>query len=277
MNRRETTFVVGGQGYIGSAVTAIAADAVTVSRDGSAGTLPWQDFLALLPGEFEPSVVWLLDGAKHDESARLTELITALPARAHVAYVSTCTVYGNVGGDVCTERTPLSLITPHARIKAAGEDALGAAGVATAVLRFGALYGPDPRGLRKDRVTTWLNEASDQAQITVPHPTHWRGWLHRDQAGRALYAAAAERHLGTFNVSSSDATFTSAVRPAAELFGAAVVPGAGDDPLDYRIDSTPARVAGILTELPGEDLAGCIRAEAERRWPELFRMPGATA
>lgn len=261
-------FVIGGRGYVGSEVVRLAGDdAVVVSRDGADGSMPWGSLLAELPAVASPVAVWLLDGSKHDELERLRELVEVLPDGSHVAYVSTCTVYGNVGGALCDEDTELSLITPHARLKAAGEVALRDAGVATAVLRLGALYGPDPRGLRKDRVETWLTEAEDYRRVTVPDQTHWRGWLHRNQAARALLAAARLRADGVFNVASVNATFADAVAAAVDLFGAYIVDADGVDPLDYQIDARRARSAGILTTCPDEDLAACMQAFAARSWP----------
>jgi nucleoside-diphosphate-sugar epimerase len=213
-------------------------------------------------------IVWLLDGAKHDEPARLAELIQAVPPGTHVVYVSTCTVYGDRSGESCTEDTPLELITPHARVKAAGEQALANAKISTTVLRFGALYGPDSRGIRRDRVEKWLTEARDHGTVTVPDPAHWRGWLHRDQAARALLAAARTRVAGAFNVSSADATFADAARPAADWFAARVVASGVPDSLNYRIDATRARETGILSERPEEDLAACTAVFARTRWPQ---------
>ncbi|PUB30124.1 nucleoside-diphosphate-sugar epimerase [Promicromonospora sp. AC04] len=262
-------FVVGGNGYVGSALVGLAPDgAVVVSRAGiEPGAIAWSDLPRALDETIAPVIVWLLDGAKHDEPARLAELIEAVPPGAHVAYVSTCTVYGYQPGDPCAEDTPLELLAPHARVKAAGEQALADAQISTTVLRLGALYGPDPRGIRRDRVEQWLTEARDHGTVTVPDPAHWRGWLHRDQAARALLAAARMRVAGVFNVSSADATFAGAARPAADWFAAQVVGADAADPLNYRIDSTRAREAGILSVLPDEDLPACITAFAKAHWP----------
>lgn len=265
--------VVGGNGYVGSALVSQASEeAVVVSRTGrEPGSIAWADLPASLKATAAPVVVWLLDGAKHDEPARLAELIRAAPRDTHVVYVSTCTVYGDRSGEVCAEDTPLDLITPHAQVKAAGEHALAEAQISTTVLRFGALYGPDPRGVRRDRIEKWLTEARDHGTVTVPDPGHWRGWLHRDQAGRALLAAAGRRVAGTFNVSSADATFADAARSAADWFGASVVGSDSPDPLNYRIDAARARKAGLLSELPEEDLPACTTAFASTRWPHATR------
>jgi nucleoside-diphosphate-sugar epimerase len=263
-------FVVGGRGYVGSEVVGLAGDdAVVVSRDGADGSMPWQDLLAELPRAAAPVVVWLLDGAKHDELEHLDRLIDVLPGDSHVVYVSTCTVYGNTDGSLCDEATTLSLLAPHARLKAAGEIVLSDAGINATVLRLGALYGPDPRSLRKDRIETWLAEAHDHGRVTVPDATHWRGWLHRNQAARALHAAARSRTVGVFNVASANATFADAVAPAADLFGAQVTDADVVDLLSYRIDASKAQSTGLLTTLPSEELSASTRALAAHRWPDV--------
>lgn len=262
--------VVGGLGYVGSALRQLAPEAVAVSRDGGGASRSWVDLLSQLPASKAPVIAWLLDGAKHDELDRLDELVAAVPGGSHVVYVSTCTVYGDAAGRTCNEDAPLRLLTPHAELKKAGEEALERAdGITSTVLRFGALYGPDARGIRRDRVTKWLTEAHDSGTVTVPDPAHWRGWLHHDQAARALHAAARSRQPGVFNVASANATFADAVSTAARLFDAEIVGSDRPDPLDYRIDATRAREAGLLTEQPGEDLSSCTRAMSTKLWPEM--------
>ncbi|MGH3972088.1 MAG: NAD-dependent epimerase/dehydratase family protein [Pseudonocardiaceae bacterium] len=270
-------FVVGGRGYVGSEVISLAGnDAVVVSRDGADGSMSWQRLLAELPTALSPVIVWLLDGAKHDELRHLDSLIEVLPDDSHVVYVSTCTVYGNTGGALCDEGATLSLLAPHARLKASGEAALNDAAIGAAVLRLGALYGADPRVIRKDRIETWLVEARDHRRVTVPDATHWRGWLHRDQAARALHAAAETRALGVFNVATANATFAGAVTPAAELFNAQIMDADLVDPLSYRIDASKARREGLLTTFPSEDLTACTRAFAAQRWPGVVpRVDGS--
>ncbi|GAB3165228.1 hypothetical protein GCM10027059_22620 [Myceligenerans halotolerans] len=265
-------FVVGGLGYIGSALMPLAPEAVAVSRDGGGASRSWADLLSRLPASEAPVIVWLLDGAKHEELDRLGDLVGVLPVGSHVVYVSTCTVYGDAAGRTCTEDTPLQLVTPHAQLKKAGEDTLERAeGITSSVLRFGALYGADPRGIRRDRVTKWLTEAHDEGTVTVPDPAHWRGWLHRDQAARALHAAARSRQPGVFNVASANAAFADAVSTAARLFDAEIVASDRPDLLDYRIDATLAREAGLLTEQPGEDVSGSTRVVSARLWPDMAR------
>jgi nucleoside-diphosphate-sugar epimerase len=270
-------FVVGGHGYVGCRVMAAAEadgdDPVVVSRSGDTrrgtSSIAWADLERVLRGTAGAvSVVWLLDGAKDEEPRRLRSLVDwAASARlsepsqsAHVVLVSTCTVYGDRGGGECTEDTPLDLVSEHARVKAECEQILAGSRLSWCVQRLGALYGIDDRRVRADRVQTWVTQARNEGVVRVPDPAHWRGWLHRDQAARALWRAARDRTVGTFNVASANLRFGDAVALAAAAFGARVVGADKPDPCNYRVDAGRARALDLLDERPGENLAATIRA-----------------
>ncbi|WP_370644537.1 NAD-dependent epimerase/dehydratase family protein [Actinoplanes sp. L3-i22] len=263
---------MGGHGYVGSRAVFYAEaggdDVVVVSRGGDTrGGVPsvaWDDFLIdLRQRAGQPSsIVWILDGAKHDELERLNALLRVVDESTYVVGVSSCTVYGNRHGEVCVESTPLSLVTPNAELKAACEDSLEAAPVSYGILRLGALYGVDDRGIRRDRVEKWVTEAAQVGTVTVPEPSHWRGWLHRDQAARALVRAARDRVEGTFNVTSSNYRFGDAASFAADPFGAEVRGDGKDDPMDYQIDSSLAVKQQLLDHQEGEDLPSTVAAFA---------------
>jgi nucleoside-diphosphate-sugar epimerase len=268
-------YVVGGHGYVGSRTVSYGAaggdDVVVVSRDGDTRggvpSLSWEDFLNdLRQRTGEPnSIIWILDGAKHGEPEHLDALLKVADKSTYVVGVSSCTVYGNRHGAVCVESTELDLVTPNARLKAACEDSLEAAPVSYGVLRLGALYGVDERGIRRDRVEKWVTEAVQAGTVTVPEPSHWRGWLHRDQAARALLRAARDRVEGTFNVTSSNYRFGDAASFAAAPFGAEVKGDGKDDPMDYRIDSSRAVEQGLLDQQEGEDLPAAVAAFAAKQ------------
>ena len=269
-------FVVGGYGYVGSRVVAAAAadewSVEVVSREGGerrgVPSISWADLPAAIRLRQEPSsVVWLLDGAKHAEVDRLVELLRWVPASTHIVLASTCTVYGDRAGDLCREDAELRLVTPHARVKAACERMLGDASVSWCVQRLGALYGVDDRGVRADRIQKWVTQAATTGVVTVPDPEHWRGWLHRDQAARALWRAARYRTMGVFNVASANLRFGDAAGVAAAPFGARVVADVKPDPCNYRIDSTAARTSGLLDERPGEDLGSEAATFLATRYP----------
>ena len=259
-------YVIGGHGYVGSRVVADAAergfDVYAVTRTGTRGqdrpSIAWADLQAELRRQTQPpSAIWLLDGAKHAEVDRLAELIAWAVPGTHVVLVSTCTVYGDQQGHLCAEDVPLQLVAPHARVKATCEQMLADSGLSWCVLRLGALYGVDDRGIRADRVQKWVTQAAEAGVVTVPEPTHWRGWLHRDQAARALVRAAGQGTTGVVNVASANMTFADAAGMAAGLFGARVEGDGKHDPCNYQVDSTTARQLGILDEHPGEDLLSC--------------------
>jgi len=243
-----------------------------VSRTGASllgvPSLAWSDLASEIRRQSQPlPVVWLLDGAKHAEIDRLPELLGWAPPETHVVLVSTCTVYGDRHGDLCAEDAPLQLMTPHARVKAACERTLASSGLSCCVLRLGALYGTDERGIRADRIEKWVTQAARDGVVTVPEPSHWRGWLHRAQAARALVRAAGGRTTGVFNVASANMTFADAAGTAASLFEAHVEGSGESDLCDYQVDSTAARQRGLLDERPGEDVPSCTRAFAATRAP----------
>ena len=266
--RMSQIFVVGGHGYVGSRIAAVASDLGgsirAVSRQGGTRfgipSTAWSDFLAELPEHQDARVIWLLDGANDDELDRLAELLAAARSDTAVVAVSTCTVYGNRGDALCTEDSERQLLAPHAKVKATVEDALGAAPVASCVMRLGALYGIDDRAARPDRIETWVNQGRRDGVITVPDPDHWRGWLHRDQAARALYRAAANCVAGVFNVTTANLTFRQATEPAARGTGAQVRANSTPDPLSYQVDSSAAVAAGLLDVLHGESLEDATEA-----------------
>lgn len=268
--------VVGGHGYVGSRVVDAAAEAgdqvQVVSRIGATrwgrASVAWADLAGVLAGRAPEAVVWLLDGAKHAELDRLREFLAWAPAGTHVVFVSTCTVYGDRDGAVCNEDQRLDVRTAHARLKAEGEMLLADSPLTWCVARLGALYGVDGRGVRVDRVEKWVTAAATTGAVTVPDPAHWRGWLHRDQAARALWQAGRDRVAGVFNVASANLTFGQAARLAAVPFSASVVGEAGTDLCDYRVDAGRARAVGLLGERLGEDLAATVASFVRQRYPD---------
>ena len=265
-------YVVGGHGYVGSRVVDFAfrrgTEANVVSRDGDdrcgMPSLAWAEFIAQLgAGVGINSVVWLLDGAKHNELDRIGELLDVADERLYVAAVSTATVYGDQAGRPCDESTASRPVTKHAEVKASCEAALLAAPVQAGILRFGALYGPDNRKVRSDRVEKWVTEAATHGTVTVPEPSHWRGWLNKDQGARALFRAADGRIPGIFNVATSNYRFGDAAGFAAKLFDAKVQSDGKPDPMNYMMIAERARQAGLLDEGPGESLAETVDAFAK--------------
>ena len=275
--------VVGGHGYVGSRVVDAAVDAgdqvQVVSRDGATrwgrASVAWPDLAGVLAGRAPESVVWLLDGAKHAELDRLRQFLAWAPAGTHVVFVSTCTVYGDQGGAVCDEDQPLDVRTAHARVKAEGEGLLADSPFTWCVARLGALYGVDERGIRVDRVEKWVaRRRPTTGAVTVPDPAHWRGWLHRDQAARALRRAGRDRVGGVFNVASADLTFGQAAGLAAAPFAASVVGGVAADLCDYRVEAGRARAVGLLDERLGEDLAATVAGFVRQRYPDRQEWSG---
>jgi len=262
---RMTIAVVGGHGYVGARIAkAHGPDTVVVvSRDGTTQhgipSVAWPDWTAKIAENPTPRVIWMLDH-RHDDERLLRELAAAAPM-AHVTMCGTCTVYGDRGDALCTESTALRPTTANAEAKLRCETFLAESGLGWCSLRLGALFAPNIRGARKDRVQKMVEQAR-AGRVVVPDPTHWRGWLHADQAARALWRASVQRADGAVLVASENHTFGEAAGYAAELYDAEVAAAGEPDLSSYRIDAALARSLGILDELPGEGLADTIRAFA---------------
>lgn len=272
-----TVFVVGGHGYVGWRVVTLGLEAGEspriVSRDGDTrggrASSAWTEWLKQLADKAEgSSVIWLLDGTKHDEASRLPEMLAAAPPQTHVVFVSSCTVYGDTGGELCSEDHAQQPQTANARVKASSEQLLLASPVSACIQRLGVLYGIDRRGVRADPVEQWVVQASGSGTVVVPEPTHWRGWVHVDQAARALWGAAQRRTAGTFNIASANHTFGEAAGYAALIFAGSVVGDGKPDRCNHRVDSAAARAAGLLDEQPGEGLVGAIQSFIRERYPD---------
>jgi len=262
-------YVVGGHGYVGSRIVSLSdqaeANVRVVSKRGGekrgVSSQSWEDFIGELASSREPtSIIWLLDGAKHDEATFLRELLKAVDPTTYIAAVSSCTVYGDRRGQMSDEGTPIQILTSNARLKSDCENTLQQSEARCGIFRLGALYGVDDRGVRQDRIEKWVTEAAQDGRVSVPNPSHWRGWLHRDQAARTLLRAATSRVTGVFNVVTSNYTFSDIASFAAAPFGATVERDSRDDPLNYQVNAARAKVAGLLDEEDGESPDAAISA-----------------
>jgi nucleoside-diphosphate-sugar epimerase len=129
-------------------------------------------------------------------------------------FASTCSVYG-AGDFVLDERSRVNPVSMYARSKVASERVLlkmAGHGFAPVILRFATIYGLSGR-MRFDLVVNLLTaKALAEGTITVQGGDQWRPFLHVDDAALAVVQALTAPHANVrhqiFNVGSDAQNFT---------------------------------------------------------------------
>lgn len=259
--------LVGGHGYLGSAVADLLApdptyELITVSRDGTSRhgrlSIPFTTLPSLFPGDRDEQsvLVWMLAGDRHHEDQHLARLLDVLfnTERIRMVYVSSCAVYGHAEV-VCDESTPPQPLNAYAAVKARCEQIVTASPLASCVLRLATIHGHPGAGELKQSVHRLLHQAA-QGAVHVYAPTNWRPFIQRDEAARAVdRAIRGPRLTGIYNLVYDHATFGTVAGYAAGLFGAQLhVDHSRADPRSYRVTSDKALGAGLLSPEPLQDL-----------------------
>jgi nucleoside-diphosphate-sugar epimerase len=136
-------------------------------------------------------------------------------------FASTCSVYG-ASDEFLDERSMLNPVSLYARSKIAAEKVLRGMSddhFAPTILRFGTIYGLSGR-TRFDLVVNLLSaKAQTEGQITVFGGDQWRPFVHVDDAARAvlavLEAPLPEVRNQVFNVGSNEQNYT--IQQVAEI------------------------------------------------------------
>lgn len=254
--------LVGGAGYIGSALVPLLLEAgyrVRVLDLLIYGDAPIRRFIdhpnfTLIQGDFRQvdkvveslqgiDTVVHLGGLVGDPACALDEDLTveinlmATKMIAEVAkgygvsrfvFASTCSVYGEMDG-LLTEESPVNPISLYARTKVASEKVLlkmADQGFAPTILRFGTVYGFSGR-TRFDLVVNLLTaKAVTEGVITLYGGDQWRPFIHVHDVAKAVMTtiAAPGRAVAgrVFNVGSDEQNHTLA-EVAAHVQG--IVPG----------------------------------------------------
>jgi nucleoside-diphosphate-sugar epimerase len=240
--------VIGGGGYIGSAVIAkLIAKGYNVRLLDLLlyGDEPIKEFLThprmeLVRGDFrqidtvvevmrEVNAVVHLGAIVGDPACELDEQITidinlmATRMIAEVAkgygigkfvFASTCSVYG--ASDLfLDEKSALNPVSLYARSKIASEKVLlsmASASFAPTILRFGTIYGLSGRPRFDLVINTLTAKAVIEGQITVINGDQWRPFVHVQDAAlavlKALEAPSEVVAASIFNVGSDAQNFT---------------------------------------------------------------------
>jgi nucleoside-diphosphate-sugar epimerase len=106
-------------------------------------------------------------------------------------FASTCSVYG-IGEEILNEQSMLNPVSLYARSKLAAENMLlemMSPSFSPVILRFGTIYGFSGR-IRFDLVVNLLTaKAFSEGQITVFGGNQWRPLVHVDDAARTIFLA----------------------------------------------------------------------------------------
>ncbi|RMH55029.1 MAG: NAD-dependent epimerase/dehydratase family protein [Deinococcus-Thermus bacterium] len=143
----------------------------------------------------------------------IAEIAKGMGVRRFI-FASTCSVYG-ASDMVLNERSSLNPVSLYARSKIASEQVLHrlqSDDFSVVILRFGTIYGLSGR-TRFDLVVNLLTaKAVVEKRITVFGGDQWRPFVHVDDAARAvLLAVEAPKelvHNQTFNVGSNEGNMT---------------------------------------------------------------------
>jgi nucleoside-diphosphate-sugar epimerase len=248
LEKPEKILVIGGAGYIGSALTEELLKRgykVRLLDLLLFGTEPIKDFidhpnLEIMQADFRQvdKVVQAVNGVDaivhlgaivgdpacaYDEKLTIDVNLMATRMIAEVAkgsgirrfvFASTCSVYG-ASDEILDERSILNPISLYARSKIASERVLhelADANFSPTILRFSTIYGFSGR-IRFDLVINLLvAKALLENQITVYGGKQWRPFLHVQDASfsiiKALEAPISQIHNETFNVGSNEQNYT---------------------------------------------------------------------
>jgi len=240
--------VVGGAGYIGSAVVPMllkkgyyvrVLDSLMYGPDAIAPFLKHPHF-ELIEGDFRDTnevvkatedmdavvhlgaivgdpACELCKGTTLEVNLMATRMIAEVAKGANVGrfvFASTCSVYG-CRDDILDEQSPLGPVSLYAQSKAASEKVvldMSDADFAPTILRFGTIYGLSGR-VRFDLVVNLLSaKACLEKEVPIMGGDNWRPFLHVEDAARAVVTvleSPLERvRTQIFNVGSDDQNLT---------------------------------------------------------------------
>jgi nucleoside-diphosphate-sugar epimerase len=217
-----TVLIIGGAGYIGSALTRLllahgykvrvldslmygdaSLAALRGSRNFELQVGDGRDLSALVSAAHGVDAIVHLAAIVGDPACELDhdltleinllatrttrEVATALGVK-RLIFASTCSVYG-AAEDIVDERSTPKPVSLYGRTKLLSEQLLLApdrSGLATTVLRFATIYGWSPRPRFDLVVNLFTAQALYDRRITVHGGSQWRPLLHVRDAARAM-------------------------------------------------------------------------------------------
>jgi nucleoside-diphosphate-sugar epimerase len=194
--------VVVGAGYVGQRVIDKLGDASTLVLGRSTGTdLDAQDFVPMTMPAAYRVLYTVPPSPQNDDDVRLEALLKLLqPLPESFVYISTTGVYGDCGGELVDEDSPLKPTTDRAKRRVAAERLLcswaGKHSVHYKILRTPGIYGPERLGISRIRS---MQALVDEAEANPGNRIHVD-----DLVSCCIAALNGNSPAGVYNVGDGD-------------------------------------------------------------------------
>lgn len=159
-------------------------------------------------------------------------------------FASTCSVYGEQGNNLITEKSKVNPLDYYAKSKWQSERAIQYLNHAPTILRFGTLFGISPR-LRFDLVVNlFIIQSLLEGKITVNGGEQYRPFLHVEDAADSLVFALEKNLTGTYNVISENMKIIQVAKLISELSGCEInITQENPDKRNYKVSAD--KIQGI--------------------------------
>jgi nucleoside-diphosphate-sugar epimerase len=134
------------------------------------------------------------------------ELVAMMLPHQHLIFPSSCSVYGDVGGRLCTEKDECQPGCAYTRAKRLAELCLSTVSTIykTTVFRFGSLMGLGVTRTKTELVVNSMAvEGWQKGVVEVWNPDSYKPIIHVTDAARVICQALKHEWLGTYNACGS--------------------------------------------------------------------------
>jgi nucleoside-diphosphate-sugar epimerase len=161
-------------------------------------------------------------------------------------FSSTCSVYGEQGNNLITEKSKVNPIDYYAKSKWQSERAIQYLNHAPTILRFGTLFGISPR-LRFDLVVNvFIIQALFEGKITVNGGEQYRPFLHVEDAADSLIFALKKNLTGVYNVISKNIKIIEVAELISKLSGCEInITQENPDKRNYKVSADKIKSMGF--------------------------------
>ena len=240
--------IVGGEGYIGSAVFAQISNSYETTKldleHFKTTSFPEFDVIINLAAHSSVNLCDLFpESARYNNSTRVQAILDNLSDNQYLIHASSASVYG-IGNSISTENDELpkpSNLYDETKMEIDKSILLGLdAGKKVTSLRFGTVSGLSAN----TRVDLVLNamvlNAKSHGEISVINPETRRNLLLIDDLAEAMYRFIEVQSLGIYNLGSLNLTIGSLASQITELYPAKlnINQTADRSPFDFHLDTT---------------------------------------